>query len=429
MMLNRLKLGRRGLLALSAAVVLGGFGAASAADLSGDLVILQWQGGVDAEMWGKLEAAFVAEHPGVTVKELTLTVQGDARGPMRTALMGGEVVDIIINTWPAFRAELIASGTIRPLDDQWAAMGWDKRLGQSWRDLGTVDGKTYGISYTYGDRSGIWYKPGTLAKAGISAAPTDWSGFLSSFKALSDAGITTPVAMPGKYWAHAEWFETLLARTAGVEYMAKLARHKVKWTDPEVKTAMMKYAEMLQANCCGGAAAMLANDWDGAAGLVFGDKAGYLLMGMWVNATAKGDYKLTEGTDYSYVQFPALGMGHDDTSIVDAKEVNLTANGANHAAADAFADFITTKAAADILASYGYASPSTEADTAKLGPVQQTATAAVAASKVQFVLGDLLPGDLVDEYRVQLQKFLQDPSEANVDAVLAAIEAKAASTY
>jgi multiple sugar transport system substrate-binding protein len=44
---------------------------------------------------------------------------------------------------------------------------------------------------------------------------------------------------------------------------------------------------------------------------------------------------------------------------------------------------------------------------------------------VQFVLGDLLPGDLVDEYRVQLQKFLQDPSDANIDTVTAAIEAKA----
>ena len=64
-----------------------------------------------------------------------------------------------------------------------------------------------------------------------------------------------------------------------------------------------------------------------------------------------------------------------------------------------------------------------------LGPVQQIATAAVGASKVQFVLGDLLPGDLVDEYRVQLQKFLQDPSDANIDAVTAAIEAKAAEVY
>ena len=61
--------------------------------------------------------------------------------------------------------------------------------------------------------------------------------------------------------------------------------------------------------------------------------------------------------------------------------------------------------------------------------MQQVATAAVGGSKVQFVLGDLLPGDLVDEYRVQLQKFLQDPSDANIDAVTAAIEAKAAETY
>jgi Bacterial extracellular solute-binding protein len=211
--------------------------------------------------------------------------------------------------------------------------------------------------------------------------------------------------------------------------MAKLARHEAKWTDPEVKTALMKFGEMLQANCCGDAASMLANDWDGAAGQVFSDKAGYLLMGMWVNATAKGDYKLTEGTDYSFFQVLALGMGHDDTSIVDDKELNVTTNGANPEAADAFLDFITTKAAADILADYGYASPSSEADTAKLGSVQVTATTAVAQSKVQFVLGDLLPGDLVDEYRVQLQKFLQDPSEANVDAVLAAIEAKAETAY
>lgn len=422
------RMGRRMMLAASFLAMASGL--ARAEDLAGELVIMQWQTGVDGEVWQKLEAAFTAEHPGVTVREIPITVQGDARGGMRTALMGGEVADIIINTWPAFRAELAASGMLRPVDDQWAAMGWDKRLGQSWKDLGATGGVTYGVQYTYGDRSGIWYKPGVLAKAGLSAPPTDWAGFLASFKALSDAGVATPLAIPGKYWAHAEWFETLLARTAGVEYMAKLAAHEAKWTDPEVKTALMKYGEMIQAGCCGDAAAMLANDWDGAAGNVLkAESSAYLLMGMWVNATAKGDYKLEEGKDYSFFQVPALGMGHDDTSIVDAKELLVTANGANPAAADAFLDFITTKAAADILADYGYASPSTEADAGKLGPVQQVATAAVAASKVQFVLGDLLPGDLVDEYRVQLQKFLQDPTEATADAVLAAIEAKAATAY
>ena len=80
---------------------------AFAQDLSGELVILQWQGGTDAEMWQKLEEDFVAKNPGVTIRELVVTGQGDMRGPMRTALLGGEKVDIIINTWPAFRAELI----------------------------------------------------------------------------------------------------------------------------------------------------------------------------------------------------------------------------------------------------------------------------------------------------------------------------------
>ena len=53
----------------------------------------------------------------------------------------------------------------------------------------------------------------------------------------------------------------------------------------------------------------------------------------------------------------------------------------------------------------------------------------VPRTSAEVVLGDLLPGDLVDEYRVQLQKFLQDPSDATIDAVTAAIEAKANEVY
>ena len=60
-------------------------GPALAQDRSGELVVLQWQGGSDAEMWGKLEADFAAKNPGVTVRELVVTGQGDMRGPMRTA--------------------------------------------------------------------------------------------------------------------------------------------------------------------------------------------------------------------------------------------------------------------------------------------------------------------------------------------------------
>ena len=268
-----------------------------------------------------------------------------------------------------------------------------------------------------------------MEKAGIEA-PATWEDFIASFDKLKAAGYPVPVAIGAKYWSHTEWFESLLLRTAGVETASKLAAHEIPWTDPAVKTALKKYAEMLQAGCCGSPEAMFANDWDGAADQLFkADQSNYQVIGMWVNARARNDYGLTEGVDYSLFQFPALGMGHDDTSSVDAKELNVTTNGANPAAADAFLDFIISGEAANLMAGFGFASPSSEADNSLLGPVQQVATGAVGGSKVQFVLGDLLPGDLVDEYRVQLQKFLQDPSDANIDAVTAAIEAKAAESY
>ena len=405
------------------------FAPAAQAQVSGELVILQWQGGTDAEMWGKLEADFAAKNPGVTVRELVVTGQGDMRGPMRTALLGGEKVDVIINTWPAFRAELADAGLLRPIDDLWASAGLDSVLDQSWKDLGSTAGVTYGVNYTYGDRSAIWYKKAHLEKAGIEP-PKTWDEFITSIEKLKAAGFAAPIAMPAKYWAHGEWFETLLIRNGGLDAAAKLAAHEIPWTDDIVKNTLKTYAELLKAGCCGTPEQMFAGDWDYAADQIFtADQSNFLLIGMWMNSRARNDYKLNEGVDYSIFQFPSMGKGFDDTSMVDSKEVSGTLNGPNPAAADAFLVYMVSKDAADILASYGYASPSKNADTSKLGPVQQVATAAVAASKVQFVLGDLLPGDLVDEYRVQLQKFLQDPSDATIDAVTAAIEAKAAEFY
>lgn len=402
---------------------------AISADVSGDIRILQWQGGIDGQVWKDLEADFMAKHPGVTVSELTITAQGDARGGIRTALLGGEKVDLIINTWPAFRKELVDAGLLRAIDDQWAKNSWDNVLDPSWRALGQTDGATYGIQYTYGDRSGIWYKTSQLEKAGI-APPKTWDEFIAAIGTLKGAGYATPIAMPAKYWAHGEWFETLLLRTGGVEAATKLATHEIKWTDDVVKTTLKKYGELIKAGCCGTSEQMFAGDWDYAADQIFkADSANFLLIGMWMNARAINDYGLKEGVDYSLFQFPSLGLGHDDTSSVDAKELLATSNGANPEAADAFLDYIVSADATKILAKYGYASPSKNADASLLGPVQQQATAAVAQSKVQFVLGDLLPGDLVDEYRVQLQKFLQDPSDATIDAVTAAIEAKAAESY
>ncbi|MDB5561382.1 MAG: putative exported binding protein transporter component [Hyphomicrobiales bacterium] len=403
--------------------------AAFADEPSGQLVLLNYASGADLDVIKDLEAGFIKAYPKVTFNDVNLTGGSDMRGAIRTALLGGQKADLFINTWPAFRKELADAGMLRKLDQQWTDLKLGDELSDSWKALGSTDGVLYGITFTFGDRSGIFYRTDSLKKAGIASPPATWDDFIASFAKLNAAKIT-PIAIPAKVWAHAEWFETLLLRTGGGDAVAKLAAHQIQWTDPAVKAALKKYAELLRANCCGDVNAMLATEWDNAADNVLkAGTAGYEMIGMWTNNRAKSDYGLTEGTDYSLFQFPSLGAGHDDTSMVDSKEFSELTSGANPTAADAFLKWVNSAEGANIIAKSGLASPSNKVDPSLYGAVQKIAVNAVSKSKVQFVMGDLLPGDLVDEYRVQLQKFLQDPSDANIDAVTAAIEAKAASAY
>lgn len=421
---------RRALVGAVAGIAMAASGmAALAQDATGEIVMINWLGGAQAEMMTKLQEDFVAKNPDASFRDIVPQSAGDARGGIRQVILGGEQADILINTWPAFRKELADSGLILPVDDIWESQGISDKLPDAWKNLSVIDGANYGVTYTFGDRSGIWYQTSTMEKAGIQP-PQTWEEFVGDFAKLRDAGIT-PMSVPAKVWAHAEWFESILIRTAGVETATKLANHEIPWTDDSVKFALGKWAELIEANCCEDPNTMLATAWDVSvdAALKTGDAA-YVLMGMWLNTRAKVEYGKEPGTEFDIVQFPAMGMGHDDTSMVDAKEFNLLSTVKNKDASAAFMAYMLTADAAAIMAEYGLASPSADADTSLYDPVVRKSVEEVAKAKsVQFVLGDLLPGDLGGEYRVQLQKFLTDPSAENIDAVTAAIERVAAGAY
>jgi ABC-type glycerol-3-phosphate transport system substrate-binding protein len=410
---------------VSAAVLLGFAAPSFAADVSGDLVLLDWASGSEQDMIKALEDGFMKANPNVHFKEINLTVQGDARGAIRAALQSGEKADIFINTWPAFRKELADAGMLRDLGPLWDSAKLGDNLSDSWKALGSTDGKLYGITYTFGDRSAMFYNTATMKKAGIDTQPTTWDDFIANFKKLQAVGVT-PVAIGAKVWSHTEWFESMYEHLNGVEKAADLTAHKIPWTDDSVKNTLKKFAEMLKAGCCGDPANMLAMDWDNASDTVMKTgTSGYQIIGMWNNDRATSTDGLKGGVDYNIQQFPAMGAGHDDVSSVDSKEFSELTSGSNQAAADAFLTWITTADAANIVAAHNLASPSNKVDASLYSPVIKASVDAVSKDKVQFVLGDLLPGDLVDEYRVQLQKFLQDPSDASIDAVTQAIEAKA----
>lgn len=399
------------------------------ANPTGELVVLQWLPGSELEAFEKVQTAFTAKYPDVKFREVTITWSGDPRGSLRAALMGGEAADIMVNTWPSFRSELAGAGLLRPLDEQFDKLGWSQKLDPFWKTLGSSGSHFYGLPYNYGHRTGLWYRKQTLADAGIGEPPKDWAGFLESFKKLNSKGVT-PYIIPAKFWAHTEVFESLLLRMGGTDLSRKLATHEVAWTDNRVKDVLRKWREMLDAQCCGSSSTMLGTDWDNAADKVLKDRSGgYVQLGMWISNRATEVYKLTPDTDFGFATFPSLGMGHDNASNLDSKEIVSFASGANSEAADAFLDFMLSPEVGKIYAEAGLATPSKLVDQSIYPPAIRASNEYVAKSDNVFVLGDSLPGDLTDEFRVQLQKFLQDTSDANIDSVTAAIEAKAKSAY
>ncbi len=201
------KIGRRVLLAGASVAMLAAMVPHSfAADVSGDLVLLDWASGSEQDMIKALEDGFMKANPNVHFKEINLTVQGDARGAIRAALQSGEKADIFINTWPAFRKELADAGLLRDLGPLWDSAKLSDNLSDAWKTLGTTDGKLYGITYTFGDRSAMFYKTATMQKAGIATQPTNWADFVANFTKLNGAGVI-PIAVGAKVWSHTEWFE------------------------------------------------------------------------------------------------------------------------------------------------------------------------------------------------------------------------------
>jgi ABC-type glycerol-3-phosphate transport system substrate-binding protein len=398
-------------------------------DVSGELTILNWVGGSELDTMHELQNGFLAKHPGVTIKEVPVTASGEPTGAIRAVLLGGEKIDLMPSAWPSLRNEFVAASLTRPLDDAFAQYGWDKALTPAWKAAGTgPDGKLYGIPYTFGNRSGLWYKVSTFEKAGITP-PKTWEDFVATFPKLRAAGIN-PVEVPAKVWAQQEWWHNFLVRAGGADAMAKLGRHEIAWTDPVVKTAWQKFAEMLKSDCCADTATMLGTEWDVAADNVLKTgTSGYILIGMWLNNRALSDYGLKEGTDYGFVQFPSTGQGHDNAATIDGKEY-IAFNGPNPKAADAFLDYVLSAEGANIIAKAGMPSTSANVDLSLYGPVVAESMKSIGPdAEVIQVLADTMPVELALEVHTQLQRLIQDPSDATIDTALAALEAKAQEVY
>jgi ABC-type glycerol-3-phosphate transport system substrate-binding protein len=395
--------------------------------VSGDIsIIAKWTGTEQTSFEAVLDP-FKKANPGV---KINYQGAGDNTPQVvSTAIAGGNPPDIATMPQPGTMADFAKRGALKPIN--FAKSTIAKNYKPVWVQLGTVNGKLYGLFFKGADKSTVWYNVKQFKTAGVTGSAT-WPQFLKSAKTIRAAGEKAYSIGGADGWTLTDLFENIYLRTAGGAKYDQLSSHKIKWTDPSVKVALKVMAQVVGdvSNIPGGKSGALQTDFNTSVSNVFSDtpKAAMVLEGDFVPGVVKHNLKPVTG--YNFFNFPSINgskpavMGGGDivTMLKDTP------------AAQALMTYLASPEAATVWAKLGgFTSPNKNVSLSSYSdPLQRRTAAALANAAVfRFDMSDLQPaafGATAGQGEWKLfQDFVSNPK--NVNGIAAQLEAAAAAAY
>ncbi|MEI6573543.1 MAG: extracellular solute-binding protein [Alphaproteobacteria bacterium] len=284
----------------------------------------------------ELVADFQKANPDVTVKVNTFDHEG-YKGAIRNFLTA-DAPDVV-NWYAGNRmAPFVKAGLFEDVTDLWAKEGLNDQLKSAASSM-TIDGKKWGVPYTY-YQWGIYYRKDIFAANGITP-PKTWDELKAASAKLKAAGVT-PFAIGTKaLWPTGGWFDYMNLRVNGYEFHMDLTSGKVPYTDPRVKAVFDKWAELVKPGY------FLENhaaiDWqDAVPAFVQGKAAMYLMGNFAVAAFKSGGLK---DDQIGFLQFPSITAGLPMAEDAPTDTVHIPAKAKNKDDARKFLAFIASAGA------------------------------------------------------------------------------------
>lgn len=160
--------------------------------------------------WNRLVTAYEGEHPGVRV-DVSVYSWNDVDREVRQMVDRGEAPDLAqIGAY----ADHAAAGDLYRASDLLSIPVQADFVPELSR-AGEVNRVQYGMPFAASTRL-LFYNKKLFAEAGISRPPTTWKQLAADARALKDAGVKTPYALPlGPEEAQAETLQWLLSGGGG----------------------------------------------------------------------------------------------------------------------------------------------------------------------------------------------------------------------
>ncbi|MEN8888103.1 MAG: ABC transporter substrate-binding protein [Celeribacter marinus] len=384
-----------------AAVAALSIGAASAQDLSGQVITV-------AGPWLSPESETIAkifdifeEKTGAEVKyvgsdsfEQQIVIDAEA----------GSAPNVAVFPQPGLAADMASRGFLTPLKSEVGE--WVKEnyaAGQSWVDLATFADKEgadhhYGMFFRADLKSLVWYSPETFEDGGYTVPTT-----MEELKALTEeitANGETPWCIglgsgAATGWPATDWVEDLMLRTQSPEDYDAWVANDLKFNDPKVVAAIEDFGWFARndAYVAGGAGAVATTDFrDSPKGLFDSPPQCYMhRQASFIPAFFPEGTEM--GVDADFFYFPAYAEKDLGKPVLGAGTLFAITNESE--GAHALIEFLEDPAAHELwMAEGGFLTPHKGVDTSKFS--SDTARAMndilLNATTFRFDGSDLMPG-------------------------------------
>lgn len=322
------------LAALAAATMLAGLAAPAAAQqepLTGELrIFLDTSNPAPRATMEDMIARFQAMHPDLEIE--TTIIDREAYKTQLRNFLSANAPDVA--TWHAGNrmAPYVEAGLLEDVSDLWDEE--TSRLLASSKTSMTIDGKQWGVPYTY-YQWGVYYREDLFEQYGL-AEPETWDQFKANCQTLLDNGVKCFTIGTKFLWTAAGWFDYLNLRTNGYEFHMDLTAGRVPWTDERVRATFANWRELIDMN------AYIDNhtsySWQEALPfMVQGDAAMYL-MGNFAVAPLR-EAGLTDD-QLGFFQFPAIDESIPMAEDAPTDTFHIPAQAQNKEAARAFLRYV-----------------------------------------------------------------------------------------
>jgi hypothetical protein len=387
--------------------------------------------GSEAASFGKVIKAFNAVYPKVKINYKP--VGNNLTTVLSTAIAGGHPPDMADIAQPGYIQQLVSQGHLKPITYAKSVIG--RNFTTPWQQLGTFNGKLYALVFKAANKSLVWYSVPDFKNAGVTP-PKTFSKLLSTAATLKSSGVPAYSIGGSDGWTLTDMFENIYLRTFGQAKYDQLSAHKIKWTDPSVKTALATMGKILgdSSNVYGGTSGALQYGFNDSVTNAFGSpsKAAMVFEADFVSGVITSSTKSKPYSGFNVFTFPAIAAGAPSTAVEVAGDLFVTFR--DNPAIEAFVKFLATPAAANAWAKQGgFATGNHNVPVSAYPNAIDRAigTSVEHAKGVVFDMSDEQPASFGSttgqgEWGI-FQKFLKTPSD--VSGIASQLESSAAAAY